>query len=90
MSQTVTETQALRAIVGRLELELRTAHAFLAMAIMSQGGSMEIPEEAAEAVPDDFEVKITRDEKVATFTVISGEEAQEFREQQFVRNPIVV
>jgi hypothetical protein len=90
VNKTASEVAVLRAIVGRLELELRTAHAFLGMALMSQGGSMEVPEEAAEALPDDFEIKVTRDDKVATFTVISGPEAAEFRKQQFVNNPIVV
>ncbi len=86
----VDELEVLRAVVGRLEMEVRTAHAFLAMAIMSQGGSLQVSEADADSIPNDFEVKVTRDDKVATFTVISGPEAQEFRDAQAKANPIVV
>lgn len=71
----ITDVKALQAIAVQLELELRTTQAFMAMMILSNDGKIEVPEEVAEQVPEDFEISVTRDEKVATFTVISGEEA---------------
>lgn len=71
---------ALRKIAVTLEMELRSAQAFMGMMILACGGKIEVPEEFAEALSDDFEISVTRDEKVATFTVVQGEDADALRE----------
>ena len=86
MTKGISEVQALRAIIGRMEVEVRTAQALLAMVILAQGGSVEVDKRYFDELPDDFEVKLTRDDDKATFTVIYGEEAEQFRRD----NPIVV
>lgn len=90
MTQAITEEQALRAIVGRLELELRTTQAFLAIAILSQGNKIEAAKEHFDSLPNDFEVAVYRDDEKVTYTVLSGDEAEQYREAQVVANPIVV
>jgi hypothetical protein len=39
-----------------------------------------VPEEFAEALDDDFEISVTRDDKVATFTVVQGADAEALRQ----------
>lgn len=70
----------LQQIAAQLELELRTAQAFMGMMIIANGGKIEVPVEASEQLSDDFEISVTRDDKVATFTVVSGEDADALRE----------
>jgi hypothetical protein len=77
--ENIDDVRALRAIAAQLELELRTTQAFMAMMIVANDGKIEVPEQVAEQVPDDFEISVTRNESVATFTVVSGEEAAELR-----------
>lgn len=76
----IEDVRALQAIAAQLEIELRTTQAFMAMMILANGGRIEVPEEVAGQVPEDFEISVTRDEKVAIFTVVDGEEAEKLRD----------
>jgi hypothetical protein len=78
----IDNVKVLQSIAAQLELELRTAQAFMAMMIIASDGKIEVPQEVSEQVPDDFEISVTRDHTVATFTVISGEEANALRMQR--------
>lgn len=78
----ITDVRALQSIAAQLELELRTAQAFMGMMIIASGGKIEVPVEASEQLADDFEISVTRDDKVATFTVVSGAEADALREER--------
>lgn len=75
----IKDVRVLQNIAAQLELELRTAQAFMGMMILASGGKIDVAEEFAEALDDDFEISVTRDDKVATFTVIQGEEADALR-----------
>jgi hypothetical protein len=76
----INNVQVLQRIAATLELELRSAQAFMGMMILASGGKIDVPEEFAEALDDDFEISVTRDDKVATFTVVQGADAEALRQ----------
>lgn len=78
----INDVRVLQRIAATLELELRSAQAFMGMMILACGGSIDVPEEFAEALDNDFEISVTRDDKVATFTVVQGEEAAALRQER--------
>lgn len=78
----INSVPVLQRIAAQLEMELRTAQAFMAMMIIANGGKIDVPVEASEQLEDDFEISVTRDDKVATFTVVSGGEASALREER--------
>jgi hypothetical protein len=78
----ITDVRVLQTIAAQLELELRTAQAFMGMMILASGGKIDVPEEVSGQLQDDFEINVTRDEKVATFSVVMGEEAAALRQER--------